>query len=151
MRRPPLVAMVDRRLRRRAASVVVLVAQALALSGCGDDGSGDREPARAGIVDVEVRVDPDGPGARPAVRRSVRCGAEDDRARCRVLRDAPADTWTPVPRRQACTQIYGGPQTARVTGVVGGRRVDARFSRRNGCELSRWQTIAGVLDPLARG
>jgi hypothetical protein len=41
-----------------------------------------------------------------------------------------------------CTQIYGGPQEALVTGTFGGRRVWARFSRRNGCEIARWNRIA---------
>ena len=47
----------------------------------------------------------------------------------------------PLPRDTVCTQIYGGPQRARVTGKVDGRRVDARFSRVNGCEIHRWDGV----------
>jgi hypothetical protein len=48
----------------------------------------------------------------------------------------------PVPPGTACTQIYGGPQEALVTGTVRGKRVWARFNRRNGCEISRWSRLA---------
>jgi hypothetical protein len=40
-----------------------------------------------------------------------------------------------------CTQIYGGPQTARVRGRVDGREVDGRFARNNGCEIHRWDGV----------
>jgi len=44
-----------------------------------------------------------------------------------------------------CTEQYGGPQTATVTGTVGGERVDADFSRVNGCEIGRWDDLAPLL------
>jgi hypothetical protein len=46
---------------------------------------------------------------------------------------------------QACTQQYGGPQKATVTGVVDGAAVDAAFSRTNGCEISAWEAAKDVL------
>lgn len=46
---------------------------------------------------------------------------------------------------QACTQQYGGPQKATVTGVVDGVPVDAAFSRTNGCEISAWDAAKDVL------
>jgi hypothetical protein len=51
------------------------------------------------------------------------------------------DPFAPVPRDVACTEIYGGPQEAEVRGTFRGRRVDARFSRTNGCEIARWDTV----------
>jgi hypothetical protein len=44
-----------------------------------------------------------------------------------------------VPADVACTEIYGGPATARVRGTLQGKPVDARFSRTNGCEIARWE------------
>jgi hypothetical protein len=44
-----------------------------------------------------------------------------------------------------CTQNYGGPETARIVGTWAGRPVDARFSKRNGCEIGRWWTLTGLL------
>ncbi|MFD5894975.1 SSI family serine proteinase inhibitor [Streptomyces sp. NPDC060366] len=60
------------------------------------------------------------------------------------------DPFAPVPEGQMCTMQMGGPATARVTGTWQGRSVDATFSRKNGCEISRWQNLVPVL-PAARG
>ena len=48
----------------------------------------------------------------------------------------------PIPPETVCTQIYGGPQEALVSGTVRGRRVWVRFNRRNGCEIARWTRLA---------
>ncbi len=53
--------------------------------------------------------------------------------------------FAPVPRDVACTDIYGGPELARVTGRFRGGRVDASFNRRNGCEIERWNTLSFLL------
>ncbi|MFF6955431.1 SSI family serine proteinase inhibitor [Streptomyces sp. NPDC088197] len=55
-----------------------------------------------------------------------------------------------VPAGQMCSMIYGGPQTAHVTGVWRGRTVDEEYSRTNGCEVSRWQRMVPAL-PAANG
>lgn len=47
----------------------------------------------------------------------------------------------PVPADQPCTEIYGGPQTAVITGTYRGVDVDASFSRENGCEIDRWDAL----------
>ncbi|QEV18974.1 SSI family serine proteinase inhibitor [Streptomyces alboniger] len=55
------------------------------------------------------------------------------------------DTFAPVPDDAMCTMQYGGPATAHITGTWQGRPVDARYSRGNGCEISRWNNLAPVL------
>ena len=60
---------------------------------------------------------------------------------------AEEDALEPVPGDVACTQIYGGPEEARIAGVVRGRTVDSFFSRANGCEIDRWDRLAPVLSP----
>ena len=52
-----------------------------------------------------------------------------------------------VPRNSVCTEIYGGPQRARVVGAVKEQLVRATFSRTNGCEIARWQRISPWLVP----
>ncbi|KIS28999.1 serine protease inhibitor [Arthrobacter sp. SPG23] len=49
-----------------------------------------------------------------------------------------------VPRRKdmMCTQQYGGPQVAVVTGTFHGRPVHSRFSLTDGCEIARWRSLA---------
>jgi hypothetical protein len=53
----------------------------------------------------------------------------------------------PVPLSAICTQIYGGPQVARVVGMLDGRRVFARFTRANGCQIARWNKLTPWLLP----
>jgi hypothetical protein len=56
--------------------------------------------------------------------------------------------FAPVPRNVACSQIYGGPAVALVTGSFAGRRVRAVFNRKNGCEIARWNRLS-FLFPVA--
>jgi Subtilisin inhibitor-like len=49
--------------------------------------------------------------------------------------------FAPTPSGVACTQIYGGPQEALVTGRLRGKLVRARFSRKDGCEIARWYRV----------
>ena len=54
--------------------------------------------------------------------------------------------------RQLCSQIYGGPQTAHITGTVDGRSVDLTVARTDGCGTATWQTLEPLLgDPQRVG
>ncbi|MGW2209574.1 SSI family serine proteinase inhibitor [Streptomyces sp. NPDC001781] len=72
----------------------------------------------------------------------------DPAAACRVLDKETQwgrDTFAPVPPDSVCTMIDGGPATAHVTGSWAGRPVDADFSRRDGCEIARWDRLVPFL------
>jgi subtilisin inhibitor-like len=69
-------------------------------------------------------------------------------AACSRLASGGWKLFAPVPLRAVCTQIYGGPQVARVVGVVEGKRVWATFSRTNGCHISRWNRLSPWLLPM---
>jgi Subtilisin inhibitor-like len=60
----------------------------------------------------------------------------------------PRSPWEPVPGNAMCTQIYGGPHTARVNGVWDGRKIDAGFDRTNGCEIARWNSLVPALPEI---
>lgn len=66
---------------------------------------------------------------------------------CRRLENAGREVFAPLPPDIVCTQIYGGPQMARITGVVDGKRVWATFQRRNSCEIGRWNGLSPWLLP----
>jgi len=54
--------------------------------------------------------------------------------------------------RRACTQIYGGPERARVRGRIGGRSIDRPFTRSDGCRIDEWTRAMPLLPrprPLA--
>jgi Subtilisin inhibitor-like len=92
--------------------------------------------------------------AKPAesVTWTLRCDpargsvAQPARA-CRKLAAGSVRLFAPTPKNAVCTEIYGGPQRARVVGTVNGKRIWATFTRSNGCEISRWQRISPWLVP----
>ena len=68
-------------------------------------------------------------------------------AACRRLAMGGTRLFAPVPPATVCTQIYGGPQVARVVGRVAGKRVATTFSREDGCQVSRWDGVSPWLLP----
>ncbi len=90
-----------------------------------DDGSGD-------ITTYTLRCEPAG-GEHP-----------DPAVACAGLAAAGIEAFGPPDPGQACTEIYGGPQTATVTGTLAEAPVNATFSRANGCEIARWDALAAV-------
>ncbi|WP_285250600.1 SSI family serine proteinase inhibitor [Pseudarthrobacter sp. fls2-241-R2A-168] len=67
-------------------------------------------------------------------------------AACSALKENAALLASPALRTdQACTEQYGGPQEATVTGVVDGVPVDDAFKRTNGCEISAWNAAKDVI------
>ncbi|MFJ3905084.1 SSI family serine proteinase inhibitor [Streptomyces sp. NPDC090025] len=65
--------------------------------------------------------------------------------RLEQLAKAGGNPFAPVPADQMCTEQYGGPATAHITGSFQGRTIDSRFSRANGCEIDRWENLRPVL------
>ncbi|MEV7613222.1 SSI family serine proteinase inhibitor [Streptomyces sp. NPDC089799] len=80
-------------------------------------------------------------GTHPEARRAC--------ARLDRFAQAGKDPFAPVPPDEVCSGVYGGRAVARITGSWQGRRIDASFSRKNGCEISRWKDLEPVL-PSAR-
>jgi hypothetical protein len=106
-------------------------------------------PPRAGdhaLADVVVRVDADGPRgrARPRTLR-LRCDRPEQSRACGAAAGVSTADLAPVRRGIACAQLYGGPQTARITGTLRGEHVDAHFSRTDSCETARWQRVRDLL------
>jgi hypothetical protein len=56
-----------------------------------------------------------------------------------------AHPFAPIPADLMCTQIYGGPQTAHVTGRWKGAAVDLRLSRVDGCRIEQWNSLGPLL------
>ena len=55
------------------------------------------------------------------------------------------EPFAPLPAGQLCTEVYGGDQTARVTGTYRGAPVDLSLSRVNGCAISQWDRLGPLL------
>jgi len=48
-----------------------------------------------------------------------------------------------------CTEVYGGPEVARISGKIAGQQVNAVINRTNGCGISDWNNLAALLGPAA--
>jgi hypothetical protein len=58
---------------------------------------------------------------------------------------ALAHPFAPIRADQMCSQIYGGPQTAHITGRWKGAAVDLRVSRVDGCRVEQWNSLGPLL------
>lgn len=139
---------------------LLLVSVAM-LGGCGDDDEPAAPqtastPAAGSGIELSIRHD-DGAGntqtgiltCRGGVQRAGgfltrRATVEELCAKARAIK---ALLTTPPDKQRACTQIYGGPQTARITGTIDGEQVDRRFSRTNGCEIADFNRAGELLQP----
>ena len=143
----------------------VLLAMLLVTACSGGEASVDVRPvaseppsAPSGGTSLTIVLDLNGPEGEGSTRTfTLTCdpaGGDhpDPAAACAALEAAGgASAFEPVPKDVACTEIYGGPQTAQVTGTVGGTTVDAVFSRVNGCEIGRWDALAPLLASAGGG
>lgn len=57
----------------------------------------------------------------------------------RLIEGPPAD--------QVCTEQYGGPDVAIITGTLDEQPVDTTVDRTNGCGISDWDTLLGAVLP----
>lgn len=64
---------------------------------------------------------------------------EDDAVRSRLLDGPPTDV--------ACTEQFGGPDEARITGDIDGQAVDTVIDRVNGCGIADWDLLLPLLPP----
>lgn len=66
----------------------------------------------------------------------------DPAAACEVLAKSGEAVFFALPDpNRMCTQQYGGPQKARVTGTLDGKPVDKEFSLTDGCRIAEWQAM----------
>lgn len=129
----------------RIAAIGALVAVALAACGAGSAGM-------APVTALTVTYWEQGVGMSEPVRWTLRCNPARGtlarpRVACRRLATAGPRILAQVSSGTVCTQIYGGPQQARVAGRVRGKPVRALFSRQDGCQISRWNALSPWLLP----
>jgi hypothetical protein len=119
---------------------LVLLLLLLLPAGCG--GSSNSSAA----TDLRITVWPQGK-AGASISYTLGCPGGTGtlpgaRAACSKLQRIGASAFAPVPPGTACTEIYGGPQVARVGGRLAGRSISADFSRSDGCQIERWGRVA---------
>ncbi|MER2133813.1 MAG: serine protease inhibitor [Arthrobacter sp.] len=152
-------------------SVILLAAAALVLAGCAESNPGSApsssvpapspstsssspatSPAAATSLSVELMADGEAvtntwvlecDGAAPAGES----GAPDPAAACAALAESGTGLFAEPGSGVACTMQYGGPQRAAVSGTVDGEEVEAEFAASDGCQISRWEALSGLLGP----
>jgi hypothetical protein len=111
-----------------------------ALAGCGGD---DEEQASAppAAADTQLTVEVGGAGVDrqtfelDCVADPCPDGKLDKLAALTAQRD----------QAQACTQLYGGPEEAHVTGTLRGERVDLTIDRADGCGIAAYEALFEAL------
>jgi hypothetical protein len=106
--------------------------------------------ARAGTIDLRIafRAQESSPPrilVLTCANGSARGTVRDPAGACRRLQRLGNGAFAPTKRGVACTEIFGGPSTAVVTGRFLGRPLWVRLRRDNGCEIDRWQRVAFLL------
>jgi hypothetical protein len=147
-----------------AAVAISGIVAALALGGCKDGNGaatvrpseGSSAPGQAGSAKTRLTITVRASQTSAPKTWTLTCDPaggtlpKADQA-CAALATAAAkgqDPFAPTPKDQMCTQIYGGPETATVTGTWNGKKIDATFNRKNGCEIKRWGTLALLFGPV---
>lgn len=64
---------------------------------------------------------------------------------CELLAKNPELLANKPSAQQTCTEIYGGPVTAKVNGKIGDQPVQENFDRHNGCAINIWDSLAPLL------
>jgi hypothetical protein len=158
---------------RHVAAAVVAGACLVAFAACGnrDDtgsvGSGGSVGATTtsviggGAQDVALAVQVSG-GAAGARTATLSCGgsgpagtgflagADAADAACRLVTTDGAAEQRLVEgptKGVMCTDIYGGPEVAVVTGTISGLTVDAHVDRVDGCGVADWTLLQPLLGP----
>ncbi|UPO76817.1 subtilase-type protease inhibitor [Arthrobacter sp. Helios] len=150
---------------RLSRTALLLAAAGLALAACGDanPGTSPESPSSsaaspgssapaAGATSLTVELMAEGEavtdtwtlecdGAAPVGNS----GAPDPAAACGALAEHGTALMAEPGPDVACTMQYGGPQRATVTGTVDGENVDAAFAYSDGCQISRWDALSGLL------
>ena len=142
-----------------------LAALAVTVGACGDDSTNDDATASTDapiggpfpVADLSITVEhPD----RDTIEYRLTCLGDtatisgdvdlDEQAACLALADPDVvSRLVEGPAAdQICTEQYGGPDVATITGTIDEQPVDTTVDRSNGCGISDWdELLADVLPP----
>jgi hypothetical protein len=131
----------------------MVIAALVAVVGCGAGSAAQN--ASPTPTDLKITVWPNGREEGDAKKFTLRCGPATGTlpkaaTACSKLATLP-HPFRPVAGDAVCTEQYGGPQQALVTGRLRGNPVWATFSATNGCQISRAKKIAFLLPGFSAG
>lgn len=103
-------------------------------------------------VSLAVKLYPD--GSTLGSQYSLECAsgepigqsqAPDPAAACTAIHEHSQILTPQRPGNQMCTEIYGGPDKAVVSGTLQGKEFSSEFTRSNGCLIAEWDALASLL------
>ena len=122
--------------------LLALALAAVLVAGCGGE---EDEAAAEPETSLEVSVTGGGEHERWTLTCEPAGGTHPDpEAACAALAEQK-EALAPTPTDVACTEIYGGPQVAEVSGRIDGEAYRGVFRRTNGCEIDRWERLQPLL------
>lgn len=127
----------------------IAAALVITAAACGDDSAPGAAPAPANPgTSLTITFDSDGKGS-DLKTWTLTCdpaGGDhpDAQGACTTLA-AANEPFAPLPTDAICTEIYGGPSIATIKGSWRGQPVDARYTRENGCNISRWDAAGQAI------
>ncbi|UYQ77928.1 hypothetical protein OF385_01765 [Glutamicibacter sp. JL.03c] len=132
---------------RRGLVCGAVVSLAAALSSCASPPAGTAQTS----LTITIKAD----GSKVSAQHTLECSGDQaleastlpsaDQA-CAALNQQPAIVTPSLDPAAACTEIYGGPQRAEVSGLLAGEPIQSEFSRSNGCLISQWEQAELLLD-----
>ncbi len=117
---------------RRLSCLLLLLLATAVLAGCGGDDEQPAAPAADDATQLDVEVTK---AASSPIKLTLRCAGKCDVAKLDEVLAGAAD------KDRVCTQIYGGPEEAHVTGTVEGRKVDVTLTRNDGCAIHDYEAL----------
>jgi hypothetical protein len=113
-------------------------------------GSGDAAGGGTSQADDDLLVRVDRWDGSPAEEWTLSCldvvaGTHPEAVAACAHLSGLDEPFASLPEDIVCTEQYGGPQTARVTGRWDGERVDAEISRVDGCRIAQWDGLGPLL------
>jgi hypothetical protein len=131
----------------------VVAAVAAAALGCGSASSAPSEGAAADpATQLAIAFWPEGRDEGVAKRWTLRCGptggTHTRRAAACARLDALRRPFAPLDEDAVCTQIYGGPEQAVVSGEHRGNRVWVLLSLSDGCQIARFKQLEFLVPGL---
>ena len=129
--------------------VVVVLAVLSATLGCGAGA------ATAATTELKISYWSQGAAASVPQKWTLRCnpaaGTLPRPGSACVKLSGMRSPFAPPRRDLVCTDQYGGPQVAVITGTFRGKRIWVKLQNSNGCEISRFKSLSFLVPTFGTG
>ena len=138
------------------ARLLIAIVMLAASAGCGSETDAEPDPGSGDEASTELEITfwPQGRSNGNAETWTLTCDPaggthrDPDDACARLA--ALQNPFAPPPPDEICTDQYGGPEEALISGTYRGEPVSYELARTNGCEIGRFERL-GFLLPGAAG